>query len=192
MIERLIPGRVALLVVDVQERLLPAMAPEVVASVVKHTQILIHAMAQFRAPIIVSQQYPKGLGPTVPPIEEALAQASAAGAAVHRFDKVEFSAAATSGFASLRAAVAGRDQWLVVGMETHVCVYQTVRDLVGSASAVHVISDAVSSRTKANWKIGLELAREAGARVSSTEVVVFDLLERAGTEAFKALSRMIK
>jgi nicotinamidase-related amidase len=195
--ERLLPARVALLVVDIQERLIPAMPPEIAAQTIKNTQILINAMAQFGLPIVVSQQYPKGLGTTVAPIAEALAAAEAAGTAVYRFDKVEFSAAASPVFHTLPPAVKmgatmEREQWLVCGMETHVCVYQTVRDLVGPACAVHVIADAVCSRTKANWKIGLELARETGARVTSTEVVVFDLLQQAGTDAFKALSRTIK
>ncbi|CAN5921182.1 hydrolase [soil metagenome] len=195
--ERLLPARVALLVVDIQERLIPAMPPEIAAQTIKNTQILINAMAQFGLPIVVSQQYPKGLGTTLAPIAESLAAAEAAGAAVYRFDKVEFSAAASPVFHTLPPAVKmgatmEREQWLVCGMETHVCVYQTVRDLVGPACAVHVIADAVCSRTKANWKIGLELARETGARVTSTEVVVFDLLQQAGTDAFKALSRTIK
>jgi nicotinamidase-related amidase len=195
--ERLLPSRACLLVVDVQERLIPAMPPEIAAQVIKNTQILINAMAHFGLPIVVSQQYPKGLGPTVPPIAEALAAAEADGAPVYRFDKVEFSAAAAPAFAVLppaikQGALMEREQWLVCGMETHVCVYQTVRDLVGPACAVHVVADAVCSRTKANWKIGLELARETGARVTSTEVIVFDLLQQAGTDSFKALSRTIR
>ncbi len=195
--ERLLPARVALLVVDIQERLLPAMPADIAAQTIKNTQILITAMAQFALPIVVSQQYPKGLGATVAPIAEALSAAEAAGSAVYRFDKVEFSAAAAPVFHTLPPAVKmgatmEREQWLVCGMETHVCVYQTVRDLVGPACAVRVIADAVCSRTKANWKIGLSLARETGAQVTSTEVVVFDLLQQAGTDAFRALSRLIK
>lgn len=195
--ERLLPARVCLLVVDIQERLVPAMPPTIVEQVIKNTQILIGAMAQFGTPIVVSQQYPKGLGPTVAPIAEALAAAEAAGAPVYRFDKVEFSAAAAPAFETIPPAIKSgalmeREQWLVCGMETHVCVYQTVRDLVGPACAVHVAADAVSSRTKANWKIGLDLVRETGARVTSTETIVFDLLRQAGTDAFKALSRTIK
>ena len=86
---------------------------------------------------------------------------------------------------------------VVLGMEAHVCVYQTVRDLLhsGIASrprAVHVASDAVCSRTKANWRIGLELCDRLGAIITSTEVCVFDLLGRAGSDDFKALSKAIK
>ena len=78
------------------------------------------------------------------------------------------------------------------GMETHVCIYQTSRDLVGRGWQVHVAADAVCSRTKANWRIGMSLIERAGAVPTSTEVCVFDLLERAGTEEFKALSRAIR
>ncbi len=196
--ERLLRARAALLVIDIQERLAPAMPPEVGAQVIKNTATLIAAAARLGVPIVVSQQYPKGLGPIVPELAEALAAAeSEHGAAVYRFDKVEFSAAAAPAFHTLPpAAKIGakltREQWIVCGMETHVCVYQTVRDLVGPACAVHVVADAVASRTKANWRLGLELSREAGAMITSTEVCVFDLLGQAGTEEFKALSKLIK
>lgn len=195
--EPLLPARACLLVIDIQERLVPAMPPAVAEHVIKNTSILINTMASFSLPIVVSQQYPKGLGPTVAPIAEALADAEKRGAPVHRFDKIEFSAAQWPEFynlppAQLTGALMAREQWIIAGMETHVCVYQTVRDLVGPACAVHVVSDAVSSRTKANWRIGLDLMRETGARITSTEVVVFDLLKKAGTEQFKALSKTIK
>jgi nicotinamidase-related amidase len=85
-----------------------------------------------------------------------------------------------------------RDQWIVCGMEAHVCVYQTARGLVDKGYQVHVAADATCSRTKANWNIAQGLWRDAGAIVTSTEVVVFDLLERAGSEDFKALSKSIK
>jgi len=196
--EPLLRSRAALLVIDIQERLVPAMPPEVAAQVIKNTTILVAAAARFGIPIIVSQQYPKGLGQTVPELVAALTAAeSDHGAAVYRFDKVCFSAAASEAFQALPpaekiGAMMTREQWIVCGMETHVCVYQTVRELVGPACAVHVVSDAVASRTKANWRLGLELAREVGAGLTSTEVVVFDLLGQAGTEEFKTLSKMIR
>ena len=79
------------------------------------------------------------------------------------------------------------------GAETHVCVFQTIRDLMAAPGAnVHVAADAVCSRTKANWRIGLDLARQHGATVTSAETVVFDLLGRAGTDEFKAISKVVK
>ena len=184
--DRISPGRAALVVIDVQERLLPAMPEAVGQQLVKNAKILVETAQRFELPIVASQQYPKGLGATVPELEGALP------ATAHRFDKVEFSAAACSSFAELRTrSLAGRDQWIVAGMETHVCVYQTVRDLV-QLGTVYVVADAVASRTKQNWRAGLELCDRLGAIITTTEVCVFDLLERAGTDHFKALSKAIR
>jgi len=180
-------SRAALLVIDIQDRLLPAMPAEALAQVTRNTQILITAADQLGLPIVVSQQYPRGLGATAQPIEDALASARA----VHRFDKVEFSAAAAPAFAQLAPGL-GRDQWLLCGMETHVCVYQTARDLVARGWDVHLCADAVCSRTPANRELGLGLMARAGAIVTSTETCVFDLLGRAGSDEFRALSRVIK
>ena len=187
MIAGLSRSRAALLVVDIQDRLLPAMPEASRAEVLRNAAILIAAADRLGLPIVVSQQYPRGLGLTAPPIEEALAPAGR----VHRFDKLEFSAASAPAFASLAPAL-GRDQWIVCGMETHVCVYQTARDLVARGWAVHVCADAVCSRTAQNREIGLGLMARAGAIVTSTEVCVFDLLGRAGSDEFRALSKVIK
>jgi len=189
MIAALSRRRAALLVVDIQDRLLAAMPEAALAEVMRNTQILITAAAQLGLPIVVSQQYPKGLGATAQPIEDALAAAPA----VHRFDKLEFSAAAAPAFAALAAQGAlGRDQWIVCGMESHVCVYQTARDLVARGWDVHVCADAVCSRAAANRELGLGLMARAGAIATSTESTVFDLLGRAGSDEFRALSRVIK
>jgi nicotinamidase-related amidase len=179
--------RAALLVVDIQERLAKAMHEDVRAHVIRHTVTLIETAKRFGLPIVVSQQYPKGLGTTVPPLEDGLRDAPN----VHRLDKTIFSAAATPELTALLPKLA-RDQWIVVGMETHVCVYQTVRDLVARGYQAHVVGDAVCSRTEENWQIGLNLCERAGGIVTSTEVCVFDLLGQAGTEDFKALSKLIK
>jgi len=195
--ERILPARAAVLIIDIQERLLPAMPAEVVTQVLRNAELLISTATQLMLPVVVSQQYPKGLGATAPQLAAALDAAQERGVDVYRFDKTEFSAAATDAFKALPPAqtigpLMTREQWLVAGMETHVCVYQTVRDLVGPACAVHVLADAVCSRTKANWRMGLSLCREMGAQVTSTEAVVFDLLQRAGSDAFKVLSKQIK
>ena len=190
MIAALSRRRAALLVVDIQDRLLAAMPEAALAEVMRNTQILITAAAQLGLPIVVSQQYPRGLGATARAIEDALATAPT----VHRFDKLEFSAAAAPAFARLVAPGSGlaRDQWIVCGMESHVCVYQTARDLVARGWDVHVCADAVCSRTAANRELGLGLMARAGAIVTSTEASVFDLLGRAGSDEFRALSRVIK
>jgi nicotinamidase-related amidase len=187
--------RAALLIVDIQERLSAAMPPAPLAQAVRNAATLIELARRMAMPIVVSQQYPKGLGSTVAAIEDALApQAAPAHApqlALHRLDKVAFSVCGDPAFASIWDAV-GRDQWIVAGMETHVCVYQTARDLAGRGASVHVAADAVVSRTRANWQVGLDLCARAGAVVTATEVVVFDALGRAGGDDFKALSRRIR
>jgi nicotinamidase-related amidase len=183
-------SRAALLVVDIQDRLLPAMPEDALAQVLRNAALLIQAADRLGLPIVVSQQYPRGLGPTARPIEDAIAAARL----VHRFDKLEFSAARAPAFAALVAPGSGlaRDQWIVCGMETHVCVYQSARDLVSRGWDVHVCADAVCSRTAANRELGLGLMARAGAIVTATEACVFDLLERAGSDEFRALSKVIK
>jgi nicotinamidase-related amidase len=193
-------SRAALFVVDIQERLVPAMPADVAAQVIKNTQTLIETAARLGLPVMVSQQYPKGLGATVPELETTL---SGSQATVHRFDKTEFSGAATPEFSQQsklppfliktpEGALHERDKWIVTGMEAHVCVYQTARDLVARGYQVFVPSDAICSRTKANWRVGRDLIARAGAIPTSTEVCVFDLLGRAGGDDFKALSKLIK
>lgn len=181
-------GRAVLLIVDVQERLAAAMPGKVQAQLERNAGVLLEAARRLDIPVVVSQQYPKGLGSTVAALEKSLA-----GMTPHRFDKVEFNACAAAGFGvAQRALGTQRDQWIVIGMETHVCVYQTVRELTIRGYSVHVPQDAVASRTKANWQVGLRLIEHTGAVVTATEVVVFDALGRAGGEDFKALSRLIK
>lgn len=187
MITPLSRRRAALLVVDIQDRLLAAMPADALAQVMRNTAILITAADQLGLPIVVSQQYPRGLGTTARAIEDALATARQ----VHRFDKLEFSAVAAPAFAALAPGLA-RDQWIVCGMETHVCVYQSARDLVARGWDVHVCADAVCSRTAANRELGLGLIARAGALISSTETCVFYLLGRAGSDEFRALSKVIK
>ncbi|HVK77507.1 MAG TPA: isochorismatase family protein [Kofleriaceae bacterium] len=181
------PDRAALLVIDVQERLAMAMADDVRDRVERNLITLAAAAERFGLPVVVSEQYPKGLGRTTPAVAQALETVKG----VCFFEKVEFAATAAPAW---REAVGDspRPLWLVSGMETHVCVYQTVRALCAAGQAVQVIADAVASRTEANWKNGLELCARAGAVITNTETVVFDLLGKAGTEDFRALSKMIK
>ena len=179
--------RAALLVVDIQDKLAAAMPEDVLAQAVRNTAVLIETARRMWMPIVVSQQYPRGLGATVPAIEDALRDAPT----LHRFDKMIFSAADAPEFGAL-APKLGRDQWIVTGMEAHVCVYQSARGLVSRGYNVHVPADAITSRTKSNFKIARKLIQDVGATLTSTEVVVFDLLGTAADVEFKALSRLIK
>lgn len=182
------PRRAALLIVDVQDRLAAAMPAEAREQLERNVVVLIVAARRFGIPIVISEQYPKGLGHTVPNLAAAL---EAGSHDVHRLEKLEFSVCDNAEFAAQQRAL-GRDQWLVTGMETHVCVLQSVRGLRGSGAEVHVIADAVASRTEENRRIGLHLAERSGAIVTSTETVVFELLQKAGTDDFKVLSKLIK
>jgi isochorismate hydrolase len=185
-----VPERAVLVVVDIQERLSAAMEPEALAQVERNVSILIELARQLDVPVVVSEQYPRGLGPTREPIERAVA---ALDGGAHRFEKVEFRVCRCDGFAKVAEALGEeRTQWILTGMETHVCVYQSARDLRARGCIVHVPADAVISRTEANRRVGLQLMERAGAVITSTEAVVFDALGRAGTEAFKALSRLVR
>jgi nicotinamidase-related amidase len=178
--------RAGLVLVDWQERLLAAMPPEIAQRALQNALILIEAARRLGLPVIVSEQYPKGLGRTTPEIARALETVPH----TTRFEKVQFGC---GGLPEFDAAVeqSGRTHWIAAGMETHICLYQTARSLARGRT-VFVPADAALSRTKANWTIGLDLMQRAGCVITSTETVAFDLLKRAGTEDFKALSNLIK
>lgn len=182
------PPRAVLLIVDVQERLAAAMPRKVMEQVERYAVVLVELARRMSVPVVVTQQYPKGLGPTVPVLEEALA-----GMEAYRFDKLEFSACASPAFGPVRRALGPRrNQWIVAGMETHVCVYQTVRDLLATGQQVHVPRDVVASRTQECWETGLSLIERLGGIVTTVETVIFDALGQAGTDDFKALSKLLK
>jgi nicotinamidase-related amidase len=180
--------RAALLIIDIQERLAAAMPDEARERAERNVAILAEAARRMDIPVVVSEQYPRGLGPTTRAVAEAVASL---GDRVHRLEKLEFSVCDAPAFTPIWNQLR-REQWIVAGMEAHVCVYQSVRHLCERGATVHVPSDAVTSRTEANHRIGLDLIQRAGAIPTSTEVVVFDLLRRAGTDDFKALSKLIK
>jgi nicotinamidase-related amidase len=173
-----------LLIVDVQERLAPAMNPELYGALIENVRRFGAARSVLDLATVVTEQYPKGLGATVAPIRDAFE-----GVAAHK--KISFSAMGDEGIAKAIEA-AGRQSVVVAGMETHICVYQTVRDLVDAGFRVHVLADAVASRSRDNHAIGLALMEKAGASISSTEMVLFDLLGRAGTDAFKTISKLVR
>jgi nicotinamidase-related amidase len=171
-----------LIVVDVQERLLPSMASP--RAVVDNTAVLVKAARRLDVPVLVSEQYPRGLGATVPELAPLLAPDE-------RLEKLTFSCARDDGFAG-RFQALGRKQAVVAGIEAHVCVLQTVEDLLAGGTEVFVVADATSSRTEANHAAAMARLREAGARVVTTEMVVFEWLAKAGTPAFKELSALIR
>jgi len=176
-------GNALLLVIDVQERLAAAMPAEARAQAEKNTAVLIQAAKRLGLPVVATEQYPKGLGPLVPALRELLPAPP--------MEKLEFSCGANKGIAR-QILSSGRRQVIVAGMEAHVCVFQTVRDLVRGGFSVFVAQDAVLSRTEANRAVGLRLCEKAGATLTSTETTLFDLLGAAGTPEFKELAPLIK
>ena len=175
----------ALLVVDMQEKLGVAMPEKPFEAAVANTVRLVETAKAFELPVLVTEQYPKGLGPTVPAILEALPEGS------NRVEKMDFSCAELE---EIRGALEARHrrQVIVVGQETHVCVFQTVRDLVELGWFVHVARDACVSRRKENWNLGLDLMHGLGATITGTETILFDLLQSASDPNFRALSKLVR
>jgi nicotinamidase-related amidase len=184
--DRLVPASSLLLVVDVQERLAAAMPKESLERLVKSACLLLEAAAILGVPVIASEQYPKGLGPTLPEIGQLLVTRG-----ISPIDKLDFDAASEPRISSELGRAAPRSV-VLVGMEAHVCVFQTARELVRRGYAVHVVSDAVASRTEDNRKAGLALAERAGAVLTVAETVVFDWVARAGTPSFRAISKLVR
>jgi len=172
-----------LMVIDVQEKLAAAMPKAPLAELERNAAVLIRAARRLEIPVIATEQYPKGLGPTVASLRELLPQ--------EPMSKMEFSCGASKPIAR-HVLGSGRKQVVVVGMEAHVCVFQTVRDLIDGGFSVFVAQDAVLSRSEANRGVGLRLCEKAGATLTSTETVLFDLLGVAGTPEFKELTALIK
>jgi nicotinamidase-related amidase len=184
--DRLDPARTLLVVVDVQEKLAAVMPQPSMDRLQASTLLLLEAARLHGVTVLASEQYPKGLGPTIAPIAEKLRAMG-----VEPMAKTTFDALGEPRIATAVASRAPRAA-VVAGMETHICVYQTVRELLRRGLDVHVVSDAVASRREENRVIGLGLCERAGAVVTSAEAVVFDWLGRAGTDEFRALSKLVR
>jgi nicotinamidase-related amidase len=170
------------LIIDIQERLAPAMKEK--DKVVKNCQHLIELAKMYNIPVVMTEQYPKGLGKTIPEIQSLLPD----------YKPIEKSSFSCCGQSSFPAEIkkTGRKKIIITGMETHVCVLQTVIDLMKHGLAPHVVQDGVCSRSDENWKTGIEFMRDAGAVITCTETVLFQLLKGSGTEEFKKISQRIK
>ena len=172
----------ALLIVDVQERLMPVIHEA--AGVLDRIALLADAARRLGIPVLVTEQYPKGLGVTVDTIR----------AAVPDYDpvvKVEFSCVPVPAFAARWSAL-GRSQVVLAGVEAHVCVAQSALDLAAAGVQVYVPADATSSRRPLDRAIALDRMRGAGVTVTTAEAVLFEWLRRVGTEEFKAVSQRLK
>jgi nicotinamidase-related amidase len=174
----------ALIVVDMQEKLLPPIWEK--ERLVRNVQLLIRLAGILKIPAIVTTQYSKGLGNTVSVIASMLPDSPP-------IDKLIFSCFGSDVFCSMLKRLPGkRTTILLCGMETHICVMQTALGALREGYLVHVASDAVSSRTELNWRIGLDRMRDAGAILSSAEMIIYELLSSSGAPAFRELLPYLK
>jgi nicotinamidase-related amidase len=172
----------ALGVIDVQGKLARLMHSR--TELFKNLRLMIQGAQVLGIPILWTEQYPKGLGPTVPEVSELLST-------IQPIAKNAFSCCGEPAFMSALERL-GRRQLLVTGIETHICVHQTALDLLDAGYEVQVIADAVSSRTAENRHIGLEKMRDAGVVITSTETALFELMKVAGGPQFKQISQLVK
>lgn len=171
-----------LILVDVQKNLVPVMAQKerVIDNIIK----LLELAKLFHLPVVTTEQYPKWLGATLPEIVESMP-------AYDPITKLHFDCCEVGAFnESLRAK--GVKNVIITGVETHICIFQTCVSLLGRGYNVQLPQDAVTSRTEENWRVGLGLMEEAGATITSTETIIYQVLEKAGTEEFKHMLKFVK
>ncbi len=178
-----------LVLVDMQERLSAAMdaRERVLAASVRLTR----TFALVGAPIIITRQYPQGLGPTEPELEAAVLAVAEEGATVVGVDKTAFCACAEQEFLDALNA-RDRSQVVLAGMETHICITQTALDLTSRGYSVQVVADACCSRDRSMHELALDRLRAAGVVVTTSESVMYEMVARAGTDEFKSLLGIVK
>jgi nicotinamidase-related amidase len=177
------PERTALVVVDLQEKLLPAIANR--ERVLRNSVLLLRLAEVLALPVVLTTQYSRGLGPTVP---EVLAAAPG----VAPLDKVSFGCFGSPEFLDRLKDLGSRDQLVVAGIESHICVAQTVLGALERDYTVHVATDAVGSRSEENRAVGMGRMERAGALLSSTEMAIYELLGRSDAAAFKRMLPLLK
>ncbi len=172
----------SLVVVDIQEKLLPTMSQS--EQVVENTMRLMRGATLLEVPVLLSEQYPKGLGPTIPEINALVEEED-------KIAKVSFSCGGEPAFVEALETI-GRRQAVVCGIEAHVCVQQTAFDLMKRDYKVFVASDATSSRTEENHRLAMERLRQNGCEIVSTEMVLFEWLKSASHPSFKEISALVR
>jgi len=179
---RILKDKAVLVVIDVQERLFPAIHAHEQLS--KNIPLLISGLKVLEVPMIVTEQYVKGLGPTIPEVSEQLE-------GIERIEKFSFSCCDEPRF-MMELASSGRDFVIIAGIESHVCVLQTVIDLQQNGYHPVVVEDCVSSRNPNDKLMAIERMRQEGAIVTTYEAILFELLRFAGGDTFKAISKLVK
>src|SRR5512142_71675 len=173
----------ALVVIDIQEKLLPPIFEK--ERLLRNAQLLLRLAKILDLPVMAATQYTKGLGPVVPEIASLLP--------TKPHDKMEFNCFGADAFCdAVKSMSTDRNTLLLCGMETHICVMQTALSGLNNGYLVHIASDAVSSRAEWNWKIGLRRMEAAGAVISSTEMIISELLHNSGTATFKEMLKHLK
>jgi len=175
-----------LAVIDVQEKLAAVISER--EAVEKNIERLIRGCHVLGIPLLITEQYPQGIGTTTPAVRAAL---DATTTTARPIQKMCFSAFGSPEFVS-QLDFLGRRQILLAGIEAHVCVYQTAMDLLTNRYEVYVVADAVSSRAAQNKQLALDRLRLEGVRLTSTEMALFELTECAGTDEFRAISKLVK
>jgi len=176
-------NKAVLVVIDIQERLVPAMPQEIYLRLRNTVGILIQAAGMLGIPVVTTEQYPKGIGHTVPELAEACKGTV--------MEKVSFGCCGEPNFMAALKKI-GRSQVIVTGMEAHVCVYQTVLGLLEGGYHVHLVRDAVCSRNKTDFLASIDNSARAGAVVTTAETALFQMLQKSTHEQFKAISKLIK
>lgn len=179
---RIVKENTMALMIDFQEKLVPAINNN--ESIVENAVKLLNGLKVLGCPALFTQQYTRGLGMTVKPLQETQDEFS-------YFDKTSFSCLDNEAICEAIEQF-GKDTIIVTGMESHICVMQTVSDLLEKGYKVYIISDCIGSRTDFNKQNGLERMKQEGAVISSVESVLFEMTRRAGTPEFKEVSRIIK
>jgi len=176
--------KAVLIIVDVQDVLMRKMNQAIGETVIRNIRILLAFAKEMAIPILITEQYPKGLGKTVPELKMELESTLP-------IEKVSFSCCGVETF-NHQLNQLGRKQVILTGIETHVCVLQTADDLIQRSYEVYAVADAVCSRMKLDWEMGLRWMEKKGAMISTTEIIAFRLLKEAGTEEFRRLSKLLK
>jgi nicotinamidase-related amidase len=172
-----------LVVVDVQEKLIPAMDERICGQLISHVNMLLEGFQAMNLPVIATEQYPRGLGKTIAELAAATEQQCV--------EKIAFSCAGEPNFMAALEQTGAR-QVVLVGMEAHVCVYQTLIDLLDRGYCVHLVRDAICSRFKSDYQTAIAMAAQMGAVLTTTEIALFQLVGVAGSDAFKVVSKLAR
>jgi len=176
---------VAFVIIDFQDKMVAAVEEDIRRKVTENIELLVDLARLMHIPVIITEQYPQGLGKTTGELTQKL------GDLYQPIEKLTFSCYAHPPFQEKIKSLCVR-HLILTGIETHVCVLQTALDLIADGYEVSLVRDAVCSRYKSDWEVGLKMVEQAGGVITSTEVVIFQLLERAGTAEFKFLSPLLK